>query len=86
MLSVGSGELAVDIVDAPDTPVGEAVDVTVNVTNVGLTEASQSLTVELGGGPGSDSTVETELELSGGESIEETLSVPTDPAEYAGTI
>ncbi len=84
-LSVGEGELAVDIVEAPDTPVGEAVDVTVNVTNVGPTAASQSLTVELGDGPGTDSTVETELELSGGESIEETLSVPTDPTENAGS-
>ncbi len=84
-LAVGDGEFAVDIVEAPDTETGETVEVVANVTNVGLTTDEQTVTLALdSAAPGATATTEVDLELAPGESVEQTLTVSTDPAEDSG--
>lgn len=76
---------AVDIVETTDVAEGEDVEVTAEITNVGDSEESQEITLDV---PdlGEDAT---EVSLSGGESSEETLAVGTeegDAGEYTATV
>jgi hypothetical protein len=84
-LSAGDGELAVEVLGAPDTVMGESADVTVEVTNVGPTAETGTVSVALSGPVGASEETTVELDVPGGESVQETLSVPTDPSEQAGT-
>ena len=83
-LSAGEGELAVEVVDAPDTLMGDTVDVTVTVTNKGPTTETGTVSLDLSGSPGTATETAIAVEVPGGGSVQRTLSVQTDPSEQAG--